>query len=139
MVEADRVRLERIVRNLVLNAVSYGQAGGDVVIAVEPTSSGRPTAGLGAGIGPGRLPELLPAGVAVRVTDDGPGLPDQPERVFDRFWRADPSRARDTGGAGLGLAIAAEDVGLHGGFLRARDNPGGGAVFTAWLPQSRDG
>jgi two-component system sensor histidine kinase MtrB len=84
------------------------------------------------------VPDPLPAGVAVRVADDGPGLPERPERVFDRFWRADPSRARDTGGAGLGLAIAAEDVVLHGGFLRASDNPDGGAIFVVWLPQARD-
>ncbi|MDQ1250166.1 MAG: two-component system, OmpR family, sensor histidine kinase MtrB [Actinomycetota bacterium] len=138
VLEADRVRLERIVRNLVVNAVSYGGAGVDVVITVDPTGGARSTSTPVGGIGPGRVPEPLPAGAIIAVADDGPGLPADPGRVFDRFWRADPSRARDTGGAGLGLAIAAEDVGLHGGFLRALANAGGGATFVVWLPAARD-
>lgn len=135
--EVDRVRLERILRNLVVNAISYGGPGVTVTVTVDQVAAGRVGVDLTTGTGPGAVPDPAPPGLLVRVSDDGPGLPADPERVFDRFWRADPARARDTGGAGLGLAIAAEDVGLHGGFLRARDNPGAGATFTVWLPLTR--
>jgi two-component system sensor histidine kinase MtrB len=54
--------------------------------------------------------------------------------VFNRFWRADPSRARQTGGTGLGLSISAEDARLHGGWLEAWGTPGGGAQFRLTLP-----
>jgi two-component system, OmpR family, sensor histidine kinase MtrB len=54
--------------------------------------------------------------------------------VFNRFWRADPSRARQTGGTGLGLSISAEDARLHGGWLEAWGAPGGGAQFRLTLP-----
>ena len=71
----------------------------------------------------------------VEVADDGPGLTaEQAARVFERFYRADPSRARTRGGAGLGLAIAASIVEAHGGTVRAAPAPGGGAVFTVRLP-----
>jgi two-component system sensor histidine kinase MtrB len=56
------------------------------------------------------------------------------EHVFDRFWRADPARARTTGGTGLGLAISAEDARLHGGWLEAWGRPGRGACFRLTLP-----
>lgn len=135
--DVDRVRLDRILRNLVVNAISYGGPGVTVAVTVEQLPAGRVGTGLTSGTGPGAVPDPAPPGLLVRVCDDGPGLPADPQRVFDRFWRADPARARDTGGAGLGLAIAAEDVGLHGGFLRARDNPGAGATFTVWLPLTR--
>jgi two-component system sensor histidine kinase MtrB len=55
--------------------------------------------------------------------------------VFNRFWRADPARARSTGGTGLGLAIALEDARLHGGWLQAWGTPGGGAQFRLTLPR----
>ncbi|HUZ21342.1 MAG TPA: HAMP domain-containing sensor histidine kinase [Acidimicrobiales bacterium] len=75
------------------------------------------------------------ADAVIEVADDGPGLSaDQAARVFERFYRADPSRARSHGGAGLGLAIAASIVEAHGGTVRASPAPGGGAVFTVRLP-----
>jgi len=55
--------------------------------------------------------------------------------VFDRFWRADPARARTTGGTGLGLAIALEDARLHGGWLEAWGEPAKGSVFRLTLPR----
>jgi two-component system, OmpR family, sensor histidine kinase MtrB len=55
--------------------------------------------------------------------------------VFDRFWRADPARARTTGGTGLGLAISLEDAHLHGGWLEAWGRPGRGASFRLTLPR----
>jgi two-component system sensor histidine kinase MtrB len=72
----------------------------------------------------------------VAVRDFGVGLAPGEERlVFDRFWRADPARARTTGGTGLGLAIALEDARLHGGWLEAWGEPGRGSVFRLTLPR----
>ena len=69
------------------------------------------------------------------VADDGPGLePDVAAKVFEPFFRADASRARETGGAGLGLAIVAAIVEAHGGGVRLDTAPGAGATFTVTLP-----
>lgn len=111
--EVDRRRVERVLRNLVVNAVEH--------------SEGRPvqvTVGVDAGA------------VAVRVRDHGVGLDAaDAARVFDRFWRGDPSRGRATGGTGLGLAIAQEDAHLHGGRLEVWGRPGEGAAFLLTLPR----
>ena len=70
------------------------------------------------------------------MRDFGVGLaPGEEQLVFDRFWRADPARARTTGGTGLGLAIALEDARLHGGWLEAWGEPGRGSVFRLTLPR----
>jgi two-component system sensor histidine kinase MtrB len=115
--EVDHVRVERIVRNLLVNAVEHGE-GRPVEVTVAD--------------GPG--------GVAVLVRDHGVGLaPGQAALVFTRFWRGDPSRARATGGTGLGLAIALEDARLHGGSLPAWGAPGQGAVFRLTLPHAVGG
>ncbi|MEE1928061.1 MtrAB system histidine kinase MtrB [Streptomyces sp. TRM 70351] len=112
MAEADTRRVERVLRNLVVNAIEHGE-GRDVVI---------------------RLAEGEGA-VAVAVRDYGVGLkPGEAQRVFNRFWRADPARARTTGGTGLGLSIAIEDARLHGGWLQAWGEPGGGSQFRLTLP-----
>jgi two-component system sensor histidine kinase MtrB len=111
--EADPRRVERILRNLVVNAVEHGN-GRDVVVRMA-------TAG---------------GAVAVAVRDYGVGLkPGEATRVFNRFWRADPARARTTGGTGLGLSIAVEDARLHGGWLQAWGEPGGGSQFRLTLPR----
>jgi two-component system sensor histidine kinase MtrB len=110
--EVDHVRVERIVRNLLVNALEHGE-GGPVEVEVAE----------GAGV------------VAVLVRDFGVGLrPGEAGLVFTRFWRGDPSRARTTGGTGLGLAIALEDARLHGGTLQAWGAPGKGAAFRLTLP-----
>jgi len=115
--EVDARRIERILRNLVVNALEHGE-GRDVVIR------------LGSGEG----------AVAVGVRDYGIGLkPGEASRVFHRFWRADPSRVRTTGGTGLGLSIAVEDAHLHGGWLQAWGEPGGGSHFRLTLPRTRGG
>jgi two-component system sensor histidine kinase MtrB len=115
MVEADRRRVGRILRNLLTNAVDYGE--------------GQPV----------HLRLTCDDEVArIGVRDHGPGLTRaQAERVFDRFWRADPSRTRSTGGTGLGLSIAAEDARLHGGSLAASGGVGQGSTFTLELPRVR--
>src|SRR5206468_2426367 len=91
--EADRRRVERILRNILVNAVEHGE-GKEVVVTTAMDSDA----------------------VAISVRDYGVGLrPGEEHKVFDRFWRADPARARSTGGTGLGLAISLEDARLHGG------------------------
>ncbi|UER53809.1 HAMP domain-containing histidine kinase [Kineosporiaceae bacterium SCSIO 59966] len=113
MAEVDSRRVERIVRNLVLNAVEHGEGRPvEVTLAADADA------------------------VAVAVRDHGVGLrPEDVQRVFDRFWRGDPARARTTGGTGLGLAISAEDANLHGGRLEVDGRPGLGAVFRLTLPR----
>ena len=113
LAEADARRVERIVRNLVTNAIDHAD-GTDVVVRLA--SDGGAT--------------------ALTVRDRGVGLePGQSAMVFNRFWRGDPARARTTGGTGLGLAIAREDARLHGGWLQAWGTPGGGAQFRLTLPR----
>jgi two-component system sensor histidine kinase MtrB len=113
MAELDARRVERILRNLVVNAVEHGE--------------GRPI-----DLTLGADPDV----VAVVVRDYGIGMrPDDAARVFDRFWRADPARARTSGGTGLGLAISLEDAHLHGGDLEAWGVPGRGAAFRLTLPR----
>jgi len=111
--EIDPRRVERIVRNLVVNAVEYGE--------------GRPvTIQLG----------VNENAVAVSVRDAGVGLrPGEAALVFNRFWRADPARARTSGGTGLGLAISREDARLHDGWLHAWGEPGVGSCFRLTLPR----
>lgn len=112
--EVDPRRVERILRNLLVNAVEHGD-GKDVLVTVAGDSGA----------------------VAVAVRDHGVGLrPGEEHQVFDRFWRADPARARSTGGTGLGLSIALEDARLHGGWLEARGESGRGALFRLTLPRS---
>jgi two-component system sensor histidine kinase MtrB len=74
--------------------------------------------------------------VAVSVTDQGIGMTRaEVDRVFDRFWRADPARKRTTGGTGLGLAISLEDTHLHNGWLQVWAEPNRGACFRLTLPK----
>ncbi len=110
--EVDPRRIERVLRNLVGNAVEHGE-GRPVEVTLASDD----------------------AAVAVTVRDHGVGLKPGEERlVFNRFWRADPSRARQTGGTGLGLSISVEDARLHGGWLEAWGAPGEGAQFRLTVP-----
>ncbi|SNC71477.1 two-component system, OmpR family, sensor histidine kinase MtrB [Kytococcus aerolatus] len=111
--EVEGRRVERILRNLVTNAIDHAE-GQPVVIRVVGDADG----------------------VAVAVADSGIGLtPEQRERVFDRFWRADPARTRSAGGTGLGLSICEADAREHGGWLQVQSEPGEGAVFRLSLPR----
>jgi two-component system sensor histidine kinase MtrB len=115
--EVDRRRVERVLRNLLVNAVEHGE-NRDVVVTVAGDRDA----------------------VAVAVRDHGVGLaPGEASLVFDRFWRADPARARATGGTGLGLSIALEDARLHGGWLEAWGESGRGSVFRLTLPRLAGG
>ncbi len=112
--EVDSRRIERILRNLVVNALEHGE--------------GRPV-----WVELGGNEEA----VAVAVRDEGIGLePGQSALVFNRFWRADPARNRTTGGTGLGLSIALEDARLHRGWLQAWGVPGEGSRFRLTLPRA---
>jgi two-component system sensor histidine kinase MtrB len=110
--EVDPRRVERVLRNLVGNAVEHGEGRPvDVMLAADDTA------------------------VAVTVRDRGVGLsPGEEKLVFNRFWRSDPSRARQTGGTGLGLSISLEDARLHRGWLEAWGAAGEGAQFRLTLP-----
>jgi two-component system sensor histidine kinase MtrB len=110
--EVDPRRVERVLRNLIGNAVEHG-VGKPVLVTLASDD----------------------AAIAITVRDYGVGLkPGEDRLVFNRFWRADPSRARQTGGTGLGLSISVEDARLHGGWLEAWGIPGGGAQFRLTLP-----
>ena len=121
LAEADVRRVERVVRNLVANAIDHtgtDRTGGDIVVLVEGDDHA----------------------AAIAVRDYGIGLaPGEAAMVFNRFWRADPARARTSGGTGLGLSISAEDTHLHGGWLQAWGRPGEGAQFRLTLPRHAGG
>ncbi|AZI57480.1 HAMP domain-containing protein [Nakamurella antarctica] len=111
--EIDSRRIERILRNLLANAIDHAE-GNPILIQLAADSQA----------------------AAISVTDSGVGLnPGEAGLVFNRFWRADPSRQRQTGGTGLGLAIAMEDAKLHGGWLQAYGRPGVGSRFRLTLPR----
>ncbi|HEX9822813.1 MAG TPA: HAMP domain-containing sensor histidine kinase [Actinomycetota bacterium] len=111
---ADKQRLERVVGNLVDNAIVHG-AGADVTVRL----------GLDNG------------GFLLSVEDRGPGIPPHARpRIFERFYKGDPARRRGDGrGSGLGLAIARENAHLHGGEILVESRPGSGSRFTFKLPR----
>ncbi|MGQ5634621.1 MULTISPECIES: sensor histidine kinase [unclassified Streptomyces] len=111
--DADPVRMRQALGNLVSNALRHTPADGTVSLAARREG----------------------ADVVLTVTDTGTGIaPEDLPHVFDRFWRAEKSRSRRTGGSGLGLPIVRHLVAAHGGTAEAAGEPGGGAVFTLRLP-----
>jgi two-component system OmpR family sensor kinase len=113
----DRDRIQQVIANLVDNATRMTPSGGAVTVRLRAEG--------GRGI--------------VEVADDGPGIPEPDlQRLFDRFYRAESSRARATGGAGLGLAIVKAIVVSHQGTIAVANRPEGGAVFTVSLPALAD-
>ncbi|HEU5222334.1 MAG TPA: ATP-binding protein [Candidatus Lumbricidophila sp.] len=118
IVLGDENKLRQVVANLISNAIRFTNEGSPIELRVVAHTE---------------------AGVAVLdVIDHGDGIPPQiREKIFERFWRADTSRARETGGSGLGLAIVASIVQAHGGSVAAIETPGGGATFRVTLPLSR--
>jgi two-component system, OmpR family, sensor histidine kinase MtrB len=112
--EIDSRRVERILRNLLVNGIEHSESRPVVVRVAKDDHA-----------------------VAVSVRDHGIGLrPGEAAMVFNRFWRADPARARTTGGTGLGLAISLEDARLHNGWLQAWGAPGEGSCFRLTLPRN---
>ncbi len=113
-VEMDPRRVRRILRNLLGNAIEHGE-GLPIVVSVDSNQYA----------------------VALGVRDYGLGMREEDtERVFDRFWRADPSRKRTIGGTGLGLSIALGDARLHRGTLEVWSQPGRGTNFVLTLPRA---
>jgi len=111
----DRMRIRQVLDNLLANVRTHCPEGTPSVITVDQEG----------------------ADAVIRVEDQGPGLsPDDSARVFERFFRADPSRSRRHGGAGLGLSIVASIARAHGGTVGAASGNGGGTVFTLRLPVS---
>jgi signal transduction histidine kinase len=121
VVLGDDQRLRQVLANLVNNALTHTPAGSPVEVRVGTAPlDGRP-------------------GAAVEVVDHGPGLtPEQTERVFERFFRADPARSSAAGGTGLGLSIVAALVAVHGGTVQVDSVPGRGARFRVVLPLAPD-
>ncbi len=112
-IDVDARRIRRIVSNLVGNAIEHGE-GRPIVVTIDSNASA----------------------IAIGVRDWGVGMkPEDTQHVFDRFWRADPSRKRTLGGTGLGLAIAREDAAVHGGLLEVWSRLGGGSNFRLTLPR----
>lgn len=113
-VELDRTRMRQVVANLIENALQHTPRGGKVSVSVEREG---------------------PASVSFTVSDTGAGIPaDELDRIFDQFYRVDPSRNRATGGVGLGLTIVKRLVEAHGGRLSVSSTPGEGTSFRVILP-----
>jgi signal transduction histidine kinase len=112
-VDVDRERVHQVLFNLVDNAVRFTPAGGAVTVSAHAFNGS----------------------VEIRVADTGVGIPaEHLPRLFERFYRADPSRSREDGGTGIGLAIARSVVEAHGGHIKAESELGAGSVFTFDLP-----
>jgi signal transduction histidine kinase len=116
-VRADPQRLAQVLGNLIENAVRYTPAGGRVTLAASAAD---------------------PQAVVFSVADTGPGIaPEEQAQIFNRFYRTDRARARETGGSGLGLAIVQRLVEAQGGSIGLQSRPGHGAVFAITLPAER--
>jgi two-component system OmpR family sensor kinase len=114
VVDGDEPRLRQVLGNLITNALTHTPPDAAVSVTVGPADEST---------------------VLLEVADRGPGMtPEHAARVFERFYRADPSRGRQTGGTGLGLAIAAAIVAAHNGTVELRTTPGAGAAFRVRLP-----
>jgi signal transduction histidine kinase len=122
-VMGDLDQLARLFLNLLDNAIKYSNEGGSVRVLIKPAT------------------DAGAVGWAVQIADSGVGIsPEHLTHVFDRFYRADASRARRTGGAGLGLSIAQAIARQHGGHISVQSEPDRGSSFTVWLPaQQRSG
>ena len=113
LVIGDEDRLRQVVGNLLANVRVHTPAATPVEVVLRRDEDG----------------------ADLRVVDHGPGIdPEAGARVFDRFYRADPGRSRESGGTGLGLSIAASIIGSHGGRMWHEATPGGGATFGFRLP-----
>lgn len=119
IVLGDENRIRQVVANLLGNARRYTPEGSPIELSVGA--------------------DLETARGWIAVADHGEGIPEQVRaKIFQRFWRADSSRTRETGGSGLGLSIVASIVATLQGTIEVTDTPGGGATFTVWLPLAVD-
>jgi len=124
-VTGDADQLAQVLANLLDNAVKYGREGGRIELTLRRD-------------GPDGQKGRRRAGVAVSVTDDGPGIPRlHLPRLTERFYRVDAARSRAVGGTGLGLAIVKHIVSRHRGLLEIESEEGKGSTFTVWLPAAQ--
>jgi signal transduction histidine kinase/ligand-binding sensor domain-containing protein/DNA-binding response OmpR family regulator len=135
----DRDKYEKIIANLLSNALKFTPEGGEVqVIVAHKTWEDRDkTASIPERKTGSTLPGFVEGlkGVEIRVTDTGSGIhSEQLPHVFDRFYQADNSHTRPHEGTGIGLALTKELVELHGGKIRVNSEEGKGTTFTVWLP-----
>jgi two-component system OmpR family sensor kinase len=115
LIWAEENKIRQVLTNLIGNAIRFTPAASPIEIGVEI--------------------DLTHNQVILAVIDHGEGIPREiREKIFQRFWRADPSRTRETGGSGLGLAIVASIVAAHKGEVQVDETPGGGATFRVILP-----
>ncbi|MCM3086407.1 cell wall metabolism sensor histidine kinase WalK [Bhargavaea ginsengi] len=113
LIKADPERLVQVLVNLLTNAVSYSKPGTLIKVTAAETASM----------------------VSISVTDQGIGIPaEELPRLFERFYRVDKARSRDSGGTGLGLSIVKHLVDLHGGTITVESEPGKGSTFTVSIP-----
>ena len=125
----DRTRIAQVVGNLLENAILHTPQGGAVAVTVAGQSSSAERDSLV------ERHSLVEGILEIAVSDTGPGIaPDDLPLLFERFYRVDPSRARATGGAGLGLTIARQLVEAHGGTIRVESRIGEGSRFSFTLP-----
>jgi two-component system, OmpR family, phosphate regulon sensor histidine kinase PhoR len=116
VVVADKQRIEQVLRNLIDNAVKYGDAKGHIILSLEPYTDGK---------------------LVVKVQDNGPGIdPQHQARLFERFYRIDKSRSRNSGGTGLGLAICKHFIEAHKERIWVESTPGHGATFNFSLARA---
>jgi signal transduction histidine kinase len=115
LLKADPLRMDEVVYNLLSNAIKYTPVQGQVCV--------------------GAIWDIASSSIILRIEDSGPGIPEtERERIFERFYRIDKSRATERGGRGLGLAIANEIVKAHGGSISVEESSLGGAAFVVRLP-----
>jgi two-component system OmpR family sensor kinase len=129
IVIGDEARLRQVIGNLMSNALTHTPEGTPVEVRISSGTLAPAPSGPAAA-----RPRPVPA-VVLAIADQGPGLtPEQTQRVFERFYRADQARTRKTGGSGLGLAIVSALVTAHGGAASVQSTPGQGATFRIVLP-----
>jgi two-component system phosphate regulon sensor histidine kinase PhoR len=117
VVDADLDGLRQVLTNLLDNSLRYTPEGGRITC----------------------VSRRVDGGVAVSIRDNGPGITrEHLPRIFERFYRADPSRSREEGGTGLGLAIVKHLVEAHGGRVSAESERGNGTTVTCWFPDGSD-
>jgi len=116
--KGDRTKLNQVLYNLIDNGMKYTQDGGTIRVSLEEAAEA----------------------LVWRVEDNGVGIPaEDQEHIFDRFYRVDKARSRETGGTGLGLSIVRQLVNMHGGTIEVRSTPGEGSCFTVKLPKKGRG